>query len=100
PPSKWRSRRPRNRNPPRNPTAEVAPDAEEAPDYDLYMEEPEAFEEETDLDLTSGDKEKKKSKKKAKNRRRQLVYDEEIGEVVAKRIRKRGEGDDDYEEYF
>jgi len=61
-------------------------------------------EQEPDTD-DAGSKGKKKADKKVKDRRRALVYDEEIGEVVAKRRRKRtgsaaAAPEDEYDEYF
>jgi hypothetical protein len=41
-----------------------------------------------------------RSKKKRSGRRRQLVYDENLGEVVARRKRKPGRERDKWEDYF
>ncbi len=72
------------------------PEAEpEAVDYAAYTAEPDGEAEDED-----GTVEKKGKKgKKGKNRRRELVFDERRGEVVAKRKRKggRARGWDDYE---
>jgi N utilization substance protein A len=63
----------------------------------LYKDETEA--EETDL-LETGDKgDGKKGKgKKERQQRRQLIFDEEIGQVIARRRRKGGRGGDDWME--
>ena len=54
-----------------------------------------------DIEVLGEQTEKTKSRKKAKQKRRQLIFDEDVGEVVAKRRRKRGrEGGDDYDEFF
>jgi N utilization substance protein A len=85
------------------PEASPAPEAPAAgpdlgvPDYENYLE----MEEEEDFSDTEGDSKdpKSKGKKKGKNKRRQLVFDEDLGEVVAKRLRKRG-AEDAYDEYL
>lgn len=86
--------------------AEVAEPASETAEWqaaasDDLDEEADEVDEVELLDSDSGPK-KKPGDKKAKNKRRQLVYDEEVGEVVAKRRRKRagGAAGDDYDEFF
>lgn len=81
--------------------AEVVAASDPLLDYETFVDEIE--DDEVDiLGDGTGTGKKKATDKKGKNKRRQLVFDEDIGEVVAKRRRKRG-GDDDideYDEYF
>jgi len=73
--------------------------------YEQYMDNisDDEFEDYIFDDDDSDDvKESKSTKKRGKNKKRTLVYDEDLGEVVAKRRRKRGRGGDydEYDEYF
>jgi hypothetical protein len=80
---------------PRKPVAQPAMPEVAAPEYE------EGEEEDTEGFAQPGGKKQDKKKKKDRNQRRQLVYDEDIGQVVAKRrrkgSRKRGEWDNDEE---
>jgi N utilization substance protein A len=69
---------------------------ESAPDYEAYMQafEEENFEDDEDENLDRVPTKAKKSKQK----RRQLVYDEDSGEMIAKRRHKRA--GDEYEDFF
>lgn len=67
-------------------------------DRKRFDSDTEVVDEDADAVLSSPGKKGPKSKT-GKNKRRQLVYDEDAGEMVAKRRRKRGDGDD-YEEYY
>jgi N utilization substance protein A len=88
---------------------EVVAEAEEAvaevesilaePEAEPFTFEPAAVEEWSE-DEDEGDAEKERGKKKARDKKRRLVYDEKLGEVVAERRRKpsRRGGWLDYEE--
>jgi hypothetical protein len=78
------------------PVAEVASEQHVRPVIDTPEEEfvEEEFVEGDDVDelIAHGEK-------KAKQRRRQLVFDEDLGQVVARRKRKPGRARDDWEDY-
>jgi N utilization substance protein A len=75
----------------RPPAPKIAQPETEEVDYESFSEAPDRDDSEP---ATGG----KKTKKKGKQRQRELIFDENRGEVVAKRKRKRGAGWGDFEE--
>lgn len=68
---------------------------------EFIRDEPEAvaFDEDDDDDAIDKDDKKGKKKKKDRDQRRQLVFDEELGEVVVRRNRKGGRTRDEWDDY-
>jgi N utilization substance protein A len=86
------------------PVVGAAPKVKEPVPGRIAGDADEEDEDEEDIDalLTDEDGEKGESKKKKKDRqkRRHLIYDEDIGEVVSKRRRKGGRSRDDWDDYL
>jgi N utilization substance protein A len=89
---------------------EVEPEAEPEQSQEIDVEpeaeqEPLSFEtvsegwQEDGFELEDETKEKEMEKKKARQKRRRLVYDERLGEVVAERRRKQSRRTDDWFDY-
>ena len=62
--------------------------------------EPEPEEPETELETPLSEQDEERRRRDSKLKRRQLVFDEELGEVVAVRRRKRGRSRDEWDDYL
>ncbi|MDY7041181.1 MAG: transcription termination factor NusA [Chloroflexota bacterium] len=82
------------------PAAEVEPETEVGKKPAIPWEsEGESFESETEIDLED-EEDREERKKKERMKKRTYVYDEQLGEVVAKRKRKPGRRRDQWEDFI
>lgn len=82
--------------------AEAAPELElePAPDSEPEVEAPIAWIEDGEEGEEAEDSDRRSVKEKERRKKRQLVYDEDLGEVVARRRRKPGRQHDKWEDFL
>lgn len=78
---------------------EAKPELAEEPEAELEFEAAVEEEWQEDFDYEEEERERELERKKARRKKRRLVYDERLGEVVAERRRKRSRRTDDWLDY-